>query len=150
MSIKTILAKKVASAPSIADVLLHKHGIEMVPLGTVLIGNLDNNRCYYNAYAHCLANPTLRYCEGYARLDSTGIPVLHAWAVDRDLRVIETTWNTTGEYFGVVFSLLFVHKMVSRINRYGVFGNIDRLRMDAHNATSFIEQGLQLFSSSDA
>jgi hypothetical protein len=58
----------------------------------------------------------LTYVEGFAMLADIGLPILHAWNVDEDGRLIDTTWraidNETGErrtvpatYLGVRFSL---------------------------------------------
>jgi hypothetical protein len=47
--------------------------------------------------------PAWRYVEGYAH-HRLGVILEHAWAVDEQGRVIETTWPDAGTtYFGVAF-----------------------------------------------
>lgn len=62
--------------------------------------------CYWNAWKLAKRFRSLRYVEGYAY--GGLIPVMHAWCVDRDDRVIDPTWAgvyddlTEVAYFGVV------------------------------------------------
>jgi hypothetical protein len=59
--------------------------------------------CYKNATNAVLDCPAWRYVEGYAH-HRLGIIAEHAWAVDEQGRVIETTWPDAGTaYFGVAF-----------------------------------------------
>lgn len=49
-------------------------------------------------------NPALRYVEGFAMRLDFPIPIHHAWAIDRDDRVIDPTWSNpeTAQYIGRV------------------------------------------------
>jgi hypothetical protein len=59
--------------------------------------------CYKNATNAVLDCPAWRYVEGYAH-HRLGIIAEHAWAVDEQGRVIETTWPDAGTaYVGVPF-----------------------------------------------
>jgi hypothetical protein len=59
--------------------------------------------CYKNATNAVLDCPAWRYVEGYAH-HRLGVILEHAWAVDEQGRVIETTWPDAGTtYFGVAF-----------------------------------------------
>ena len=50
----------------------------------------------------------LEYAEGYAVVGSK-IPVLHAWNVDAEGSVVDTTWEPVGSaYFGVILPLPIV------------------------------------------
>ena len=56
-----------------------------------------------NAY-HASVIHGWRYCEGKAVSYSLPLPLDHAWCLDEDGQVIETTWlEVADEYFGVVF-----------------------------------------------
>lgn len=58
--------------------------------------------CFRNAFL-TMMRTGLQYAEGYA-LSSRKIPVLHAWNVDAEGAVIDTTWEPVGSiYFGIVF-----------------------------------------------
>jgi hypothetical protein len=58
--------------------------------------------CLGNAFL-TMTRTGLQYAEGYAVVGSR-IPVLHAWNVDADGSVIDSTWEPVGSiYFGIVF-----------------------------------------------
>jgi hypothetical protein len=83
--------------------------------------------CYSNTWQQVQKDSGLIYVEGFA-LAATAprSPVhMHAWAVDAQGRVIETTSNwadyASGTiYFGVPFSVPFVSEIYSRQARYGI------------------------------
>lgn len=62
--------------------------------------------CFRNALTLVMRDPNLRYVEGYALRRGIGIPIHHAWAVDKAGRVIDNTWTDPEEceYVGMVFS----------------------------------------------
>lgn len=61
----------------------------------------EPNSCFNNAWNLAMLHPELTYCEGYAM---SVIPMHHAWCVNRQGEVIETTWDEHGaDYFGVAF-----------------------------------------------
>jgi hypothetical protein len=58
--------------------------------------------CFRNAFL-TMMRTGLQYAEGFATVGSK-IPVLHAWNVDAEGSVIDSTWEPVGSaYFGVVF-----------------------------------------------
>ena len=58
--------------------------------------------CFRNAFL-TMMRTRLQYAEGYA-VSGTKIPVLHAWNVDAEGSVIDSTWEPVGSaYFGIVF-----------------------------------------------
>jgi hypothetical protein len=58
--------------------------------------------CFRNAFL-TMMRTGLAYAEGYAVIGSK-IPVLHAWNVDAEGSVIDSTWEPVGSiYFGIVF-----------------------------------------------
>jgi hypothetical protein len=60
-----------------------------------------SGRCFHNALLTSISRG-FPYVEGYA-LHSGKIPVLHAWNLDNDGFVIDTTWRPIGRsYLGVV------------------------------------------------
>lgn len=82
------------------------------PKGTI-------KECFRNAYLLAVEH-NLIYYEGYAM---GVIPVLHAWCLDKDFHVIDTTWETGTEYFGVFFSIKYVSKVLLERKSYGVIDN---------------------------
>ena len=58
--------------------------------------------CFYNAWQTAIINE-LSYVEGYAVRKAKDLPVLHAWNLDTEGFVIDTTWEAVGVgYFGVI------------------------------------------------
>ena len=82
------------------NVLKHRHS--QYPL-------LKIGHCFYNAYRTMRQNQELEYAEGFAY--SGVITLHHAWNVDGNGNVIDTTWRNRGkygkfstgrEYFGII------------------------------------------------
>ena len=78
--------------------------------------------CFHNSYCAAVASKgRLRYAEGYA--DSI-IPVHHAWNLDPEGLVVDTTWCHDGEhlpkpgrsYMGLVFPIEYVRSARTRDN----------------------------------
>jgi len=83
--------------------------------------------CFKNAFYLADYNPDLTYVEGYAIFSGIGLPVLHAWCVDKDGKVYDPTWKTLGdEYFGVKFDIEFVRKTILARRRFGVIDNFEK------------------------
>jgi len=77
-----------------------RHGRDMTFGRTQISGPIK--QCYSNATDLAMTDADLTYCEGYTT--SCGIPIEHAWCIDRDGRVIETTirdHDEKREYYGV-------------------------------------------------
>lgn len=74
-------------------------------------------QCFGNAYQRMMTGK-LVYCEGFA----TGgiLPVQHAWLIDLNCNVIDTTWRTGTEYYGVEFTTEYVVRTVLTRGSYGV------------------------------
>lgn len=77
-------------------------------------------QCFNNAFTLADQRPDLRYCEGYAY--STLIPVLHAWCIDAEDRVLDPTWTDGAEYHGIAFDTEWVRRHLLRTKYWGVLG----------------------------
>ena len=77
--------------------------------------------CFKNAFWLAIENEDLTYVEGYAL---SIIPVLHAWCVDKQNRVIDPTWpdQENCQYYGVKFEKEFVRKFITKSKIYGLLG----------------------------
>ena len=73
--------------------------------------------CFHNSYCAAVASRGhLRYVEGFA--ESSFFPVHHAWNIDAEDRVVDTTWcydssrlpGVGGAYMGVIFPIEYVRK----------------------------------------
>jgi hypothetical protein len=63
--------------------------------------------CFRNAFL-TMMKTGLQYAEGYA-VSGSKIPVLHAWNVDAESSVIDSTWEPVGSiYFGIILPLSIV------------------------------------------
>lgn len=90
----------------IMDFIL-QHGREWKP-GTVCWAK-GRRDCFRHASKAALRNRDYTYVEGYASLT---VPVHHAWLVDRNGTVIETTWPRPGSsYYGIPFRADWLRKM---------------------------------------
>lgn len=99
-----------------------------IPLGRM-------KECFKNAAQLIMRDwdDALTYCEGYA--DTGVFPVHHAWVVDGEGRVIDTTWRERGRYgheapasdwryFGVPFTRHGLYEALAH-GTYGVLDKID-------------------------
>jgi hypothetical protein len=80
-------------------------GIEMnfTPLPENIERGLPKN-CYYNCFELLKNNFALTYCEGYALDPELPLPLIHAWLVDNDGKVIDPTWDDcNAAYLGIPF-----------------------------------------------
>src|SRR5260221_725834 len=79
--------------------------------------------CYRNATLVALERGDLTYVEGYATVH--GVPISHAWLVDRTGLVLEPTLrpkdsaDRTIGYFGVPFKTEYVLKALKKNKVYG-------------------------------
>lgn len=76
-----------------------EHGRSMTYGRTRIYGPVK--QCYANAFRLSMDDPSMTYCEGYT--ETHGIPIEHAWCIDKDGKVVETTIREKEprEYFGV-------------------------------------------------
>jgi hypothetical protein len=76
-------------------------------------------QCFRNAVRLALRKPRLyTYVEGYAI--NTWVadhPVAHAWCVDPEHFVVDTTWEEGADYFGVPFRAEYVRRMAGASRR---------------------------------
>lgn len=56
-------------------------------------------QCFQNAGELLTADPSLTYCEGYAVLPDIGLPMLHAWCLTAEGRVVDPTWRDAEQAF---------------------------------------------------
>ena len=82
-------------------------------------------QCFLNTWELVRGERSLRYVEGYALSAGGVLPVQHAWAVGRDDRVIDPTWNDPehAAYYGVVIPKRSVQAMMTATGYVGFFGN---------------------------
>jgi hypothetical protein len=74
-------------------------------------------QCFMNAVKMATSGRLVTYCEGFA-LGST-MPMLHAWCVDREGRVLDPTWPyPDAAYHGVPFKLDYVLRRVVKAECY--------------------------------
>ena len=80
--------------------------------------------CYANAMGVAIQHG-LRYVEGYAH--GVLIPVLHAWVLDDEGYVIETTWSEERHehhlYLGIELNPTAVMARCAETGWWGLFGN---------------------------
>src|ERR1019366_9509755 len=68
-----------------------------------------------------IGNPSLTYVEGYITVH--GVPIKHAWTVDEDGQVVDSTIDGAGKvdnYFGVPFSTTYLEKTLVKNKVYGL------------------------------
>lgn len=77
--------------------------------------------CYIHAAKAAMRNRDYTFVEGYACMV---LPVPHAWLVDKDGLVIETTWDRMGaDYYGIPFRTGYVRQQV---RKHGCYSMIDQ------------------------
>jgi len=87
---------------------------------TISFGTLGE--CFKNAALLAMEHPELTYVEGFA---TCVIPMHHAWCVDPDGNVVDSTWRTLGtSYFGIPMSTDYVRETALRTGLYSVFFNM--------------------------
>jgi len=65
--------------------------------------------CYYNSQLLALDNEDIEYYEGYAIDSKIGFPMEHGFAI-KNRKVIDSTWKTGKEYFGVKIPKSYIKK----------------------------------------
>lgn len=86
-----------------------------------------DKQCYRNAYLLAF-QMDWTYVEGFAIPDCVPIPLQHAWVIDSQGNLIETTWDTPGiEYFGIPLEWDFIHKTLLDTKRYGVLDPMSKV-----------------------
>jgi hypothetical protein len=72
--------------------------------------------CFKNSFELAASEPDLIYCEGYAL--GAVIAVHHAWCVRKDGTVVDPTWKSGEDYFGVPLRLEYVVKFIDDTGCY--------------------------------
>jgi 2'-5' RNA ligase len=84
-----------------------------------------DKECFKNAF-QVMMDHGHTYVEGYAFPKGIPLPIHHAWNVDKNGKVIDSTWKEPGvAYLGVPLSDNFTLKHASETGVYGVFGGYD-------------------------
>ena len=94
-------------------------GIEMsfAPLPEDIDRGLPKS-CYYNSFQLLKEDLDLTYCEGYALEPELPLPLIHAWLVNKDGRVIDPTWNDCDAvYLGIPFDTKWFIELLRSRNR---------------------------------
>jgi DNA topoisomerase IB len=109
---------------------LAKHGQEFTP--APLPTNISPGKqgeCYQNATLLIVGHPELSYVEGYGEVNGLpGLVFAHAWAVDKEGKVVDPTWKFTekNRYFGVKYNNEKILALFVKQKVYGVQGKTDK------------------------
>lgn len=96
-----------------------RHG-RAYPFGRTQI-NGTIKQCFQNAAKLAISDPDMTYCEGYT--ETHGVPIEHAWCLDKAGKVIETTIREREprEYFGVPIKTDYLRRVLLEKQTYQVF-----------------------------
>lgn len=89
--------------------------------------------CFQNAAERAFGDPRLTYCEGFA---ATVIATHHAWCIDADGLVVETTWkpHASGHrgqgYIGIPFPTEFLRQTIVATRVWGILESKQLLGID--------------------
>lgn len=85
----------------------------------------EMRQCYKNAGQLATSHLDLAYCEGYA-VRAGLFPMHHAWCLDTEGRVLDTTWpyDPENEYLGVSLSTDFLHQQLHETGVWGVLSEM--------------------------
>lgn len=132
---------------SAVSALLLEHGTQF----TEFIPDHDNfvrgmlGECYMNAGRVAHDRHDLRYVEGYAIPGTVPLPMMHAWLIDSEDRIIDPTWADGAGYFGLVIPR---HTLAEITMRTGYWGVLDNLWMD-HELPDILRDGMN-FTDTDS
>lgn len=74
--------------------------------------------CYYNCFQLLKDDFDLTYCEGYALDPNLVLPLIHAWLIDSDGKVIDPTWHEPDTvYLGIPFNTKWSIELLQSRNR---------------------------------
>lgn len=85
------------------------------------VEKMELGHCFSNAAKLTLERDWL-YVEGYASSKKVGVPLLHAWNVTKEGKLVDATWNEpeTTEYFGVAFNRKSMGRWLAKQKYYGL------------------------------
>ena len=116
-------------------------GVEMSfsPLPENIERGLPRN-CYYNCFQLLKENLDLTYCEGYALHPGLPLPLIHAWLIDKDGKLIETTWDICdAAYLGIPFNTKWFIELLRSRNREDCLAVFESNYMEQY---SLLKEGL--------
>lgn len=89
--------------------------------------------CFMNAAQLADRHRDLTYVEGFAVPSGIGIPMHHAWCVDKDGKVLDNTWAKKGQaYFGVAFDTRYLWDALAKTRHYGMFTDFPNDKYDPY------------------
>lgn len=101
-------------------------------------------KCYANAWDLASGEPLkYTYVEGFAVPGGIGIPLEHAWVIDREGFVVDNTWDEGVEYFGVPMNLSKVTEIIMDKETYGVLTWDSRKLWETYMETGELPRGLR-------
>ncbi len=116
------LLKKVGNPDG---VLLSEHGkVYHFDAGSIKGPRGKMHGCYQNAGRNALNDSSLTYVEGFVSVH--GIPVSHAWTVDRSGKVLDPTLRDlkgVQGYYGVPFRTSYLQKRIMQTRYWGLLSD---------------------------
>ncbi len=118
------------SPHSVKDAFIKANGKEYTTISAKSPTKGKLKECFMNAYQLATGHSGYTYVEGYATTEKVGIPLDHAWVVDKEGRVVDPTWKDGNAYFGVPIKADYLLKTAVKTRVYGVLShtNMDLLR----------------------
>ena len=105
-----------------------KNGVPFKEMSSDKVRMGQQGNCFMNA-ARLSQNRKYTYCEGYCAVSDVPIPILHAWVIDEQHKVVENTLrisnNAIAVYYGVVFSGLYLATTISQRRYFGLIDNME-------------------------
>ena len=120
------ITKDSTDNPHSLEGILLAHGRSFIPQARPAgVPKMTDKECFNNAWQLCERHPEYRYVEGYATSEIP-IPLLHAWCIDAQDRVIDPTWPDPANYtyFGLVLDPMFCRKRLLATQYYGILPNL--------------------------
>lgn len=130
---------------SLEAAMLTKHGkvyTDFSPKGYPM-GKMG--QCYGNSRRLAkLCDDEFTYVEGYAVPAGVGIPLAHAWCIDTEGRIADSTWKDGTHYFGVPLNNTLVESVAVKTRQLGVFCNLWLMRgMTEMEILAMLEGGVK-------
>ena len=102
--------------------IIKDHGVDCSDFERVKTKKMQAKQCFANA-AHLAIEKGYTYVEGYATTKVVNFPLIHAWCVTRDGKLVDPTWQDGVEYFGVPIKTDYLLEVLSESGMYGIFEN---------------------------